>query len=85
MIHSLKTWPEYYREIANGNKTFELRKDDRPYDTGDKLILQEYNPATGKYTGEELKFNVGYVYRGTEFGLKEGYCIMSLTPYEYQP
>jgi hypothetical protein len=78
MTHTLKTWPEYFREVANGNKKFELRKDDRRFSVGDKLILQEFNNETGEYSGEELKFQIGYIYRGTEFGLKKGYCILSL-------
>ena len=32
--HDLKTWPEYFAEIANGNKTFELRKNDRDFESG---------------------------------------------------
>lgn len=27
--HNLKTWPEFYRSILDGSKTFELRRDDR--------------------------------------------------------
>lgn len=85
MTHALKTWPEYYREVVNGNKTFELRKDDREFNVGDTVILQEYNPKAlaKKYTGEEMKFKIGFVYKGTEFGLKKGYCIFALLPHEY--
>lgn len=83
MTHALKTWPEYYREVVNGNKTFELRKDDRDFKSGDTVILQGYDPEVRKYTGEETKFKIGFVYRGSEFGLKKGHCIFSLLPAEY--
>lgn len=41
-VHSLKTWPEYFQPSVSGIKTFELRDDDRNFQTGDTLILKEY-------------------------------------------
>lgn len=79
MKHALKTHPQYYKEVRDGNKTFELRKDDRPFSNGDTVILQEYDPITKKYTGEEQEFEIGYILRdATKFGLKPGYCIFGL-------
>ena len=43
MIHDLKILPEYFVEVVRGNKTFEVRKDDRPFNVGDELILYEVN------------------------------------------
>lgn len=42
--HELKTWPEYYEPVAAGLKTWEYRKDDRPYAAGDVLHLREWCP-----------------------------------------
>jgi len=53
-IHKLKTWPEYFELMVSGKKTFELRENDRDFDEGDKLILQEYDPNKKEYTGQEL-------------------------------
>lgn len=80
MTHALKTWPEFYKLIESGKKTFELRKDDRPFEQGDDIILQEYDPHKKEYSGKEWHFIAGYIYRGVEFGLKKGYCIVSLIP-----
>lgn len=80
MTHALKTWPEYFKLIEAGTKTFELRKDDRPFGMGDDIILQEWDPDKKEYTGKEMSFIIGYIYRGTEFGMKKGYCIISLKP-----
>lgn len=77
--HDLKTWPEYFAEIANGNKTFELRKNDRDFESGDLLVLQEWNPETREYTGREITKKVGYLLQG-EFGLPDDICVMSLLP-----
>lgn len=78
MTHALKTWPAYFNPIETGKKNFELRKDDRPFEVGDDIILQEYDPEKKEYSGKELQFIIGYIYRGNEFGLKKGYCIIAL-------
>ena len=75
MTHHLKILPCYFREVASGNKTFELRKNDRDFKAGDSLILQEYN---GQYTGHEITCNVPYVFHGGELGLDKDYCILSI-------
>jgi ubiquitin len=62
--HRLKTWPEYYVAIQEGRKPFELRFNDRNFQVGDKLILEEFVPcedcgATGKYQDETPGPGVG--------------------------
>jgi len=42
--HELKIWPQYYEAVANGSKTFELRKNDREFQKGDEVVLKEYDP-----------------------------------------
>lgn len=79
MLHALKTHPDYFAEIKSGKKNFELRKMDRPFKVGDKLHLQEWNPVTETYTGEEMQFNIGYILKDAEkMGLKKGFCIIGL-------
>jgi ASC-1-like (ASCH) protein len=56
-----KVWPEYFQEIFNGKKTFELRLNDFDIKEGDILILREYDPKTKEYTGRKLEKDVGYV------------------------
>lgn len=77
--HRLKTWPQFYEAVANGSKPFELRKFDRPYEVGDRLVLEEWNPATAKYTGRHASRDVTYMVVGPCFGLPEGHCIMGLS------
>lgn len=79
MIHELKTWPEYFEEVFMDHKKFEIRKDDRNYQVGDHLILKEWEPKGHFFTGRELTRVITYVLRDTtDFGLKEGYCLMSI-------
>lgn len=44
MRHELKIWPQYYQAVANGSKTFEVRKNDRAFQKGDEVVLREYDP-----------------------------------------
>lgn len=73
--HFLKILPEYFNEVQKGNKTFELRKDDRDYQVGDYIILQEFE--NGAYTGRECgSYKITYILRNCpEYGLMNGFCI----------
>ena len=56
-----KVWPEYFQQILDGKKTFELRLNDFDITEGDILVLKEWNPENKIYTGRELERKVGYV------------------------
>jgi ribosomal protein S28E/S33 len=76
MIHELKTLPEYFKEVWNNSKRFEIRKDDRNYQVGDILMLKEYIERTG-FTGRYVRVKVTYILRNFP-GLSNGYCAMSI-------
>lgn len=61
MIHCLKIWPEHFEEVLAGRKPFEIRRDDRGYQVGDLLCLQEWDPATLEHTGRELQKRVSCI------------------------
>lgn len=61
MNHELKIWPEYFREVATGAKTFEVRVNDRNFLRGHTVTLNEYCPHDKKPTGNFLNFKIGYV------------------------
>lgn len=77
MIHELKCLPQFFFEVSNGKKTFEVRRDDRPFRVDDVLMLREWNPETETYTGRFLFARVIYILRDKEY-CKEGFCIMSI-------
>lgn len=77
MTHELKILPEYFWKVKSGLKNFEIRRNDRNYQPGDKLILKEYE--RGRYTGNEVERWVGYIYQGDgSYGLHEDFCILGL-------
>jgi len=79
MIHELKTWPEYYHEVEKGNKTFEIRMNDRNYQVGDTLILREYNPFWQSYTGKCMAVIVTYILSMHPY-VPARYVCMSIKP-----
>lgn len=79
MTHELKILPEYYDAIRRGVKRFEIRKNNRDFQAGDVLWLKEWDGDEEQYTGNEMVVRVLYVLYGNgDYGLTEGYCIMSI-------
>ena len=79
MIHKLKILPEYFIDIVEGRKTFEVRKNDRDYKVGDILILHNYYPDIDFYdiNGAYIECIVSYIIDLTEIGIK-GYVAMGI-------
>lgn len=77
--HELKTWPEYFEAIRSGLKTFEVRKNDRWFAVGDRLLLREWEPGpNGCFTGRAMTVKVTYLLGGPFEGLKPGYVAMGI-------
>lgn len=77
-IHILKIWPEFYEKVISGEKTFELRKDDRGFRAGEYLYLREYQPYSQTYTGRSSYYQITYLMSG--WGLEKGWVVMSIKP-----
>ena len=77
--HNLKTWPDEFRAVVSGEKSHEVRNNDRLFKVGDFLVLQEFNPVSAHYTGNYVTKVVTYVTRGGTFGLLEGTVVMSIS------
>ncbi|MDK1004046.1 ASCH/PUA domain-containing protein [Bacillus subtilis] len=73
--HILKILPEYFDAVCSGKKSFEIRKNDRNYRVGDELILCEYVPDRGGFTGREVEKEVVYI---TDYAQKENYIVMAI-------
>lgn len=64
-LHELKTWPEYFQDVIDRKKPFELRSTkDRTFEVGDKLKLREYDPVKQEYTGRSTTVVVTYILGG---------------------
>lgn len=79
-IHEIKIAAMYYEDVVSGKKSFELRKNDRGYRQGDKLIMLEFND--GKHTGRIINADIVYMLEDYT-GLAEGYCILGIQVTDY--
>jgi len=78
-IHNLKILPEYFKEVKENRKNFEIRKNDRDFEKGDWLNLHEWDG--NKYTGNRIMRKITYIlYENPVYGLADGYVILSLRP-----
>lgn len=94
-VHELKVWPQYFKAILDGTKTFEFRKDDRGFEVGDTLILKEFEPGVrdysvvpeiveeSRYTGRAIKKTITYIFKDGIPGcrLRQGLVILALGEY----
>ncbi len=75
--HYLKTERKYYQAVEYGDKTFEVRKNDRGFEVFDLVVLQEV--VNGIPTGRALEpMEIVYILDGGKYGVEEGYCVMQL-------
>lgn len=76
--HELKCNPEYFARIGSGQKTFEIRKNDRDFQVGDILVLKEYDPKRGwpdHGSYEVIRAKVVYM---TSYEQKDGYIVLGI-------
>lgn len=74
--YELKTLKPFFAHVLEGDKTFEIRKDDWGYRYGDILLLKEWDGR--QFTGRELRRRITYVLSG--LGLAQGHVCMGLGP-----
>lgn len=82
--HELKILKPFADAISRGEKTFEVRKNDRNFEAGDiveftVLSTETLNPEAHPINGRQYK--VGYVLRFEDFpaGLSEGFAVFTIT------
>lgn len=73
-IHRLKISTKYLVAQVDGRKNFEVRYNDRDYQVGDILILNEWDNETG-YTGVFICVKVTYVLDNF-IALKNGFVVL---------
>lgn len=74
-IHYLKINTKYLDRIISGQKTFEIRKNDRDYQVGDQLFLKESNPDCEILNARNVKAKIIYT---STFQQKEGYIVLGI-------
>lgn len=91
MKHTLKTHPAMFRAVRDGAMSFQVRKDDRAFQTGDVVRLTYHDPNpppfpaapmpwVGADNREPLEFRVTFVLRGGQYGIEAGFVVLGLEP-----
>ena len=82
--HYLKTDTKVFQDVLDGNKTFEIRFNDRDFQVGDSVLLKE-TKFTGEqiesgqpliFTGREIHKRISYLLSG--YGLQDGWVILGI-------
>lgn len=82
--HELKSWPRFFRPIVAGERTHELRRNDRDYQVGDRVLLREYDPDSQRYTGSFCEAAITSMTSRdvpcavSDEGLNRDFCILSV-------
>ncbi|MGA5592387.1 ASCH/PUA domain-containing protein [Enterococcus mundtii] len=71
--HQLKILPQYFQAVSIGDKTFEIRKNDRDFKVGDNIALSEYED--GQYTGRSILVVITYI---TDYEQKDDYIVFGI-------
>lgn len=78
--HELKTLDIYFDAVARGEKTFEVRRNDRAFQTGDTLKLISVNETGFKRIATDpIIKRISYLLQGGQFGIEPGYCVLGLS------
>jgi len=87
-VHHLKSWPEFFKLVWDRCKPYEIRKDDRQFRIGDKIILYEWDGRKSAireadvYTGREARGVITSITRAADCvppgALGEGYAVLGI-------
>jgi hypothetical protein len=82
--HVVKSWAHFFDAIDAGLKTHDLRKNDRDYKVGDRMLLLRYDNIEGKHTGHNCLVEITYITDNvtpcafSSAVLEKGYSILSI-------
>lgn len=78
--HDLKCLKQFMSRIQTGQKTFEIRKNDRDYQVGDVLRLHQYDPESKvqwNYEGRHLMITAEITYMTSAYQ-QDGYVVLGI-------
>lgn len=83
--HKLKILAPFADAITRGEKTFEVRRNDRAFEKGDLLEFEAINEKTLEPEPHQIngqRYRVGYILRFEDFpaGLADGFAVFAITP-----
>ena len=89
VTHELKTLAPYWDAVNRGEKTFEVRRDDRGYRKGDVLKLHRLRSDMPTHYDMDDEFQkrtitkrITYILTGGQLGIEPGYVVLGLSDVE---
>jgi len=79
-VHNIKIREQYYERIVLGQKSFEVRKNDRDYQVNDCLMFEVINPTNNESIPASDLYKIGYIHSG--LGMAEGYVVLEISKVE---
>lgn len=76
--HNLKADPGPFEDMVEGRKTYEVRRFDRDFRVGDRLLLSEFDRAKRSYTGRQLSARIVHVLPPGYYGLPSDVGVLGL-------
>jgi len=75
--HALKTWPQYFKPLTNGDIELSIRKNDRDYQINDIVQFFEWSADKGLTSCKSNFYRIQYILSKTP-GLIDGYVALLL-------
>lgn len=80
-VHNLKLYKEFADAVLSGEKSFEIRKNDRGFQKGDHIVFRVIDPnavfnEAVNHPLHDKEFEIVYVING--WGLENGYVVFSI-------
>lgn len=84
--HVLKSWPMFFNGILSGDRTSDIRyTGDRRFKVGDLMLLKEWDPINGEYTGRQQYVKITYIQTNksnpcaiSDKALSDDYAVLSI-------
>ena len=81
MLHKIKLDISFCTPVNNGEKPFEIRKNDRGFQKGDLVQFVPVKNGIETHHPIEVKtFKITYVMNG--YGIENGFCVFGIKPYD---
>lgn len=80
--HNIKLNQKFCDAVYCGDKSFEVRLNDRGYQKGDRIVFEAVNDAglTVEHEVNRAAYKITYLLHG--WGLKNGYCVFGIKPWK---
>ena len=80
--HELKIQGDFADAVYSGEKTFEIRENDRGFQKGDHIKFKTTNDCRHNWINahaiEDCEYEITYILNG--WGLKENYVVLAIKP-----